>query len=171
MKHGRLLAWSLVAICASIISTAVRADDDELDSLVMRAASLRQSVDSYLRGQRVRAVPLLSFRARCPRVGLIYLDSRGKGGPRVATYDVCGNDVTDTGEVSPALPGDSQTRDVGLGVMQAAIRYGRRTQEWRGFVFEAVRISPADTYGCAQVESTVTSEGLLVANSAGRVCP
>lgn len=158
----------LAVLCAA---APLRADDGEADALVVQAAALRQSVDGYAEGRRVRAVPLLAYRGRCARVGLLYPDVRGRGGPRIDTYEVCGRQAADTGEVSPALPDDARTREVARAAMVAAAAYGRRTVDWQGYRFDALRLSPPDSYGCARVETTVLFDGLLVDNSAGRICP
>lgn len=171
MTSIRRLASCIALALASLCSASARADDDELDGLLRNTASTRQAIDAYVHRQRVRAVPLASYRGRCPRVGLIYLDQKRRGGERIATFDVCPMEVIDTGEVSPALPDDKVTRDTGQFAMQAAARYGRRATEYQGYLFDANRLTAPDTNGCAQVETTVSFEGLLVANSTGRVCP
>jgi hypothetical protein len=162
---------SFLVVLLAVASFPAFADDDELDRLLLDASASRHAVDGFLRGQRVRAVPLLSWRGRCPRVGLLTMSVPQRAASRVATYDLCQNDIIDTGELAPALPDDARARTTGQDTMRAAARYGQRSTGFNGYVFDAVRLTRADASGCAQVETTVSYEGLLVANSVGKICP
>jgi hypothetical protein len=147
------------------------ASDTDLDVLVRETARERLPMETILWGRPVRAVPY-GAGDDCQRVGLIHLDNRMRdGSERIDNFKVCGTSITRIDDLPPSLPNDPQFKQVTRMAMVGAARYGRRGATAQGYLISSTRLGMADGRGCAQVETTVTYEGLLVAHSAGTVCP
>jgi hypothetical protein len=145
--------------------------ESDLDILVREAARERLPMETLLWGRPVRAVPY-GGAGECQSVALIHLDNRYRdGSPRIDNYKVCGARIVRSDDLPPSLPSDPQFKEVTRMAMVGAARYGQRAATAQGYVIRSVRLGLADARGCAQVETTVTYDGLLVANSASMVCP
>ncbi len=167
MPAKRFLLASLLLL-AAVPSLAA---DTDLDVLVRETARERLPMETILWGRPVRAVPY-GAGGDCQRVGLIHLDNRMRdGSERIDNYKVCGASIFRIDDLPPSLPNDPQFKQVTRMAMVGAARYGRRGATAQGYLISSARLGMADGRGCAQVETTVTYEGLLVAHSAGTVCP
>lgn len=167
MPAKRPLLASLLLL-AAVPSLAA---DTDLDVLVRETARERLPMETILWGRPVRAVPYGAGGA-CQMVGLIHLDNRMRdGNERIDNYKVCGVNIARIDDLPPSLPNDPQFKQVARMAMAGAARYGRRGATAQGYLISSTRLGMADGRGCAQVETTVTYEGLLVAHSAGTVCP
>lgn len=161
-----------ILLCAALLGFAAASSaDSDQEMLVREAARERLPMETLLGGRPVRAVPYGPAGA-CQMVGVIHLNSRMRdGGERIDNFKVCGNNIASIDELPPSLPHDRQMKEVTRMAMAGAARYGRRGATWQGYLISSTRLGMADGRGCAQVETTVTFDGLLVAHSAGTVCP
>lgn len=178
MKHAadtRSLMISTAAagglLLLGLYSGQARADDPALQMLVANAARSGHAVEGLAYNQPVVAVPIRG--GRCPRVGVIYQEStRHRRGPRIDHFEACqGQSPQVINDVSPALPDDQQFKQLTLMAIRGSLRYGEQYSAWSGYNVAARRLSYADPSGCAQVETIVDTEGLLVSYSVGRMCP
>jgi len=162
---------SLLASLLLLAAVPSLAADTDLDVLVRETARERLPMETILWGRPVRAVPY-GAGGDCQRVGLIHLDNRMRdGSERIDNYKVCGTSIARIDDLPPSLPNDPQFKQVTRMAMVGAARYGRRGATAQGYLINSTRLGMADGRGCAQIETTVTYEGLLVAHSAGTVCP
>ena len=157
---------------ATVLSSAAFAGESDMETLARNAAQFGNPVEGFAYGQPAVAVPVPG-RGPCKNVGVIQSGGRGKysGGPRISNFSVCRNEVEALNEVSPALPEDTQFKQVVVMTVRGAARYGGQPSDWEGYHVESRRLSPPDSLGCAQVETVVSSEGLLVSHNVGRICP
>lgn len=162
----------LCALLASVAIPALADMDADMETLIRGAASYGHAAESLVQGQPVIAVPIPGD-GRCARVGVIYTSARGRrhGGPRIDNFSLCGEEVDALDEVSPAVPDDKAFGQVGGMTVRSALRYERQRTTWQGYGIEARRLSLPDSNGCAQVETIIVSERLLVAYNVGKVCP
>lgn len=109
----------------------------------------------------------------CPTVGVIHASGkRHRGGPRIDNYRVCEHASPELlNEMSPALPDDEAFKQMAFMTIQAALRYGSLSQTWDDYRIESRRLSEPNARGCAQVETTISAENLLVSYDVGRLCP
>ncbi len=144
----------------------------DIERLVMQAAKAGHTVENMLLGRVATAVPfVLHDSPGCAGVGVIQNgQTTFRGGPRIDNYRVCGTEVERNDDVSPALPNDRELQQAGNMAIRGAIRYGQQTSEWRGYEIQAIRLSAADSSGCAQVETIVSHASMLVARQTGRLC-
>lgn len=166
--------YSLLFAAMATTAGAVSAQQDltDIERLVMQAANAGHTVENALLGRAATAVPFaLRDAPGCLGVGVIQ-NGQGsfRGGPRIDNFRVCGTAIERNDDVSPALPNDRDLQQVGIMAIRGAIRYGQQTSEWRGYEIQAIRLSAADSAGCAQVETIVTNTGMLVSRQAGRLC-
>lgn len=160
----------VVAALSALAGAAWSAGSD-LDTLVRETARERLPMETLLWGRPVRAIPY-GGAGDCQSVALIHLDNRYRdGSPRIDNYKVCGERLVKSDDLPPSLPDDAQMKQVTRMAMAGAARYGQRGATWQGYVIRSTRLGMADHRGCAQVETIVTYEGLLVAHSAGPICP
>lgn len=154
-------------------ASQARADDPALQQLVINAAKNGHATEGFAYNQPVIAVPVRGGANRCARVGVVHRDStRHRRGPRIDNFELCaGREPESINDVSPALPDDAQFKQLTMMAIRGSLRYGRQQSSWMGYNVSAERLSLADPNGCAQVETTVDSEGLLVSYSVGRMCP
>ncbi len=162
---------SLLASLLLLAAVPSLAADTDLDVLVRETARERLPMETLLWGRPVRAVPYGAGGA-CQMIGLIHLDNRMRdGSERIDNYKVCSGSIARIDDLPPSLPNDPQFKQVTRMAMVGAARYGRRGATAQGYLISSTRLGMADGRGCAQVETTVTYEGLLAAHSAGTVCP
>lgn len=178
MKHSAdtrsLMISTAVAgglLMLGLYSGQVRAADPALQMLVANAASSGHAIEGFAYNQPVIAVPIHG--GRCTRVGVVHQEStRHRRGPRIDNFEVCqGQAPASLNDVSPALPDDDQFKQLTVMAIRGALRYGEQRSVWMGYNVAARRLSYADPSGCAQVETTVDTEGLLVSHHVGRMCP
>ena len=55
--------------------------------------------------------------------------------------------------------------------IRGALRYGAHRRDLYDYHIDTRRLSAADPYGCAQVETIVSTMGMLVSYNVGRMCP
>lgn len=163
---------TIVGLAVFMSAAACASSESDMDTLVRNAARFGNPVEGFANGQPSVAVPV-SGNGPCKNVGVIQSGGRGKysGGPRIANFSVCHDEVEAISEVSPALPDDSQFKQVVVMTVRGAARYGGQPSDWDAYHVESRRLSPPDARGCAQVETVVSSEGLLVSHNVGMVCP
>ncbi len=157
---------------AMLGAPAAHAQTADILDLVRSAARSGHAIESLLGSQPAIAVPLAT--RPCATVGVIYQASgaREKGGPRIDNFRACAEaEPAPIDEVSPALPEDAAFKQQTRMAMRTALRYGRQQLDWQGYRVEARRLSQADTHGCAQLETIVSAQDLLVAYGIGRMCP
>lgn len=165
-----VLGWTLGL--AVLSAPAAHAQTAEILDLVRNAVSSGHAIESLLGSQPAVAVPLAT--RPCATVGVIYQSSgaREKGGPRIDNFRACAEaEPAPIDQVSPALPEDAPFKQQTRMAMRSALRYGSHQLDWQGYRVEARRLSPADTHGCAQLETIVSAQDLLVAYGIGRMCP
>lgn len=146
--------------------------EPSLQSLVVAAARNGHAVEGFAYNQPAVAVPVRG--GRCQNVGVVYPrdSSRHRRGPRIDNFEICAGEAPeDLQEVSAALPDDQQFRQLTVMTIRGAIRFGEQHSAWHGYNVRSRRLSLADPNGCAQVETTVDNEGLLVSYNVGRMCP
>lgn len=163
-----ILRLALLSVVAS--APAVASVDPELDNLILSAARYGTMIEGMIHGQPVEVVPVPGG-GKCQNVGVIQSASRSRGGPRIQNYAICRGEVDSIDEVSPALPEDKEFRQVVAMTVRGAVRHGGHPYVWESYVIDAKRLTPPDSQGCAQVETVVASEGLLVSHNIGRICP
>lgn len=151
-----MLAWGQTQALTQAIITAART------GYALEAADLEH---------RYVVAPVQS--ARCPTVGVIRASGkRDRGGPRIDNYRVCEHSSPELlHEVSPALPDDEVFKQMAFMTIQAALRYGSLAQDWHDYRIESRRLSEPNQRGCAQVETTISADSLLVSYDVGRICP
>ena len=156
-----------IALCAS----PAHAADPGVLQLVASAAASGHAIEGFAYNAPVVAVPFPG--GRCTRVGVVYQEAtRHRRGPRIDNFEVCqGQAPVGINDVSPALPDDDQFKQLTVMAIRGALRYGEQRSVWMGYNVAARRLSYADPSGCAQVETTVDTEGLLVSHHVGRMCP
>jgi len=160
-----------VLLAGLAFSGRAAASSPDVEQLVMSAARSGHAVEGFAYNQPATAVPIRG--GRCPRVGLVYQEStRHRRGPRIDHFDACpGQEPESVNDVSPALPDDPQFKQLTLMAIRGALRYGQQHSAWMGYNVAIRRLSAADPNGCAQVETIVDTEGLLVSYQVGRMCP
>ncbi len=163
LRNGGLLVATLMCV-----GTATAADA-ELDQLLGDAVANGAPIESILHGQRVRAVSM-GRSGVCDSVGLVYPDMKGRGGARIVNYRICDGMSENTQDVSPALPNDRQMQEVVRMSMMGALTSGSHAATYQAYRITSRRNSPLDASGCAMVETTVSSMGLLVSQAGGRIC-
>lgn len=148
-----------------------KANSPEIDMLVMSAARSGHAIEGFAYNQPATAVPIRS--GRCTRVGLVFQETtRHRRGSRIDHYEVCPSQEPEAvNDVSPALPDDPQFKQLTMMAIRGALRYGQQNSSWMGYNVVTRRLSAADPNGCAQVETTVDTESLLVSYQVGRMCP
>lgn len=167
-----IAALSVTLSLAALSTPAAHAQTSEIFDLVRAAARSGHAIESLLGSQPAVAVPLAT--RPCATVGVIYQASgvREKGGPRIDNYRACDDAApAPIDEVPPALPEDAPFKQQTRMAMRTALRYGSQQLDWQGYRVEARRLSQGDTHGCAQLETIVSAQGLLVAYGIGRMCP
>ena len=155
-----------------MLATAVaQAQNPELDTLIDAAVRYGQATEGFLWGQQVLAVPVPN--KPCNTVGIIYRENRRqRGGPRIDNYQACpGEEPEMIHEVSPALPDDAQFQQIVQMAIRGALRYGTHRRDLYDYHIDARRLSAVDAYGCGQVETVISTMGLLVSYNIGRLCP
>ncbi len=168
------MIWRLVlgAACIGMLGQPAFADvDAETESLVQNVAMYGSASEAFIRGRAVFAVPLAP-KGGCTTVGVIDQASRGRsrGGPRISNYSVCRDDVEHIEDVSPGLPEDGEFKQALIMTVRGAFRHGGRPYFWQNYSIDTRRLSQVDMQGCAQVETTVASGGLLVSYNVGKIC-
>lgn len=161
----------MIAAAWTVLPLAAHAMDPDLRSLVMSAAQSSHAVEGLAYNQPATAVPIAA--RPCPRVGVIYQEStRHRRGPRIDSFSVCPGQAPESiNDVSPALPDDAKFQQLTMMAVRGALRYGEQRADWQGYQVDTRRLSYADPQGCAQVETIVATEGLLVSYHVGRMCP
>lgn len=161
----------LVAAVIALASTPALADNQALDSLIDSALRGGHAIESLLYNQPVLAVPVAN--RPCPTVGVIYQDGgRRRGGQRIDNFQACpGSEPELINDVSPALPDDPQFQQLTQMAIRGALRYGAQRRDWGEYLIDTRRLSAADGYGCGQVETVISSMGMLVTYQVGRLCP
>lgn len=162
---------SPLVLLLTLASTQAFADPPELLSLVSAAARNGHAIESMLYRQPVVAVPMPS--RPCPTVGILYQDDRRRrSGHRIDNYQVCpGAEPEMIDDISPALPEDKQFQQITQMAIRGALRYNAQRREWGEYRIDTRRLSAADAFGCGQVETVISSMGMLVAYQVGRLCP
>jgi len=163
----------IIGCLVSVVSSAALArGEPDIEALVRNAARFGNPVEGLAYGLPAVAVPVPG-NGPCKNVGVIQTNREGRstGGPRIANYSVCGEEVDLLNDVSPSLPSDSQFRQVVIMTVRGAARYGGQPSDWEKYHIESRRLSPPDVRGCAQVETVVSWESLLVSHNVGPVCP
>ncbi len=160
----------LVLVAGVVIAGAAQAQSQDLLMAIEQAARTGQAGEILAYGQPAMVVPVQN--RPCVTVGVIYQDGgRRHSGPRIDNYQVCQDAEPERiNDVSPALPDDQQFKQVTQMAIRGALRYGSQRREWYDYRVDARRLSAPDSYGCAQVETTVATEGLLVSYNVGRLC-
>lgn len=173
--NSRLMGSITIAgglLLAAMYYGSAHAADPSLNAIITSAARNGHATEGFAYNQAVVAVPVRG--GQCPHVGVVYPrdSSRHRRGPRIDNFEVCaGQEPEDLQEVSPALPDDQQFKQLTVMTIRGAIRYGEQHSAWMGYNVHSRRLSFADPNGCAQVETTVDNEGLLVSYNVGRMCP
>lgn len=142
-----------------------------LTQAIITAARTGYAMEAADSGSRYIVAPVLS--GRCPTVGVIHASGkRLRGGPRIDNYRACENASPELlNEMSPALPDDEAFKQMAFMTIQAALRYGSLSQTWHDYRIESRRLSEPNARGCAQVETTISADSLLVSYDVGRLCP
>lgn len=161
----------LVLAAGVLFTAAAQADSPDLMMAVEQAARSGQAGEVLAYGQPALVVPVQN--RPCMTVGVIYQEGRRQlGGPRIDNYQVCQDAEPERiNDVSPALPDDQQFKQVAQMAIRGALRYGAQRRDWNDYRLDTRRLSVVDSYGCAQVETVVSAEGMLVSYNVGRLCP
>lgn len=161
----------LVLVASVLFTAAAQADSPDLMMAVEQAARSGQAGEVLAHGQPALVVPVQN--RPCMTVGVIYQEGRRqRGGPRIDNYQVCQDAEPERiNDVSPALPDDQQFKQVAQMAIRGALRYGAQRRDWNDYRLDTRRLSVVDSYGCAQVETVVSAEGMLVSYNVGRLCP
>jgi hypothetical protein len=143
----------------------------DLTQAIATAAHTGYALEVAHQGKRYVVAPAQS--GPCPTVGVIHASGKHhRGGPRIDNYRVCENaSPALLNEVSPALPDDEAFKQIAFMTIQAALRYGSLSQDWHDYRVESRRLSEPNARGCAQVETTISADRLLVSYDVGRICP
>lgn len=165
------LIRSLAAPVALLLPTLAFAQSQGVTQAIITAARTGYAMEAADSGSRYIVAPVLS--GRCPTVGVIHASGkRLRGGPRIDNYRVCENASPKLlNEMSPALPDDEAFKQMAFMTIQAALRYGSLSQTWHDYRIESRRLSEPNARGCAQVETTISADSLLVSYDVGRLCP
>ena len=169
MKIRVASGLAMAAFCAG--ASAYNSEPD-VYMLVRNAARLGHAVSGLSYGQPSVAVPVRGD-SGCANIGVLQPGTKRKfsGGPRIANYRVCQGEISEVDDVSPELPSDTQFKQVVIMTVKGAARYGGQPNEWGGYHIEARRLSMPDMNGCAQVETVISTEGMLVSYNTGLICP
>ena len=151
---------------------AMAYNEPDVYLLVGNAARLGHAVSGLSYGQPSVAVPVRGD-SGCVNVGVLQPGTKRKfsGGPRITNYRVCQGEISEVDDVSPGLPDDQQFKQVVMMTVKGAARYGGQPNEWSGYHIEARRLSMPDINGCVQVETVISTEGMLVSYNTGLICP
>ncbi|WP_126447935.1 hypothetical protein [Sulfuricystis multivorans] len=161
----------LTLVACVVFAASAQAQSRDLLMAIEQAANNGQAGEVLAYGQPALVVPVQN--RPCMTVGVVYQERKHqRGGPRIDNYQVCpGAEPERINEVSPALPDDPQFKQVVQMAIRSALRYGIQHRDWNDYRLDIRRLSAVDSYGCAQVETIVSSEGMLVSYNVGRLCP
>lgn len=159
----------ILMLAMSGFAQAQQGNDPE--SLVEMTIRSGHATEGMVYGQR--AIAVLVPNRPCPNVGIVYQEGRRqRGGPRIDNYSACpGEDIERIQDVSPSLPDDPQFQQLVQMAVRGALRYGAHRRDMYDYHIDTRRLSAVDAYGCAQVETIVSTTGLLVSYNYGRLCP
>ncbi len=162
---------TLFAILMAAAGAASAQQGNDPQFLVDMAVRSGHAVEGFLYGSPVIAVPIAN--SPCPNVGIIYQERRRhREGPRIDNYSACpGEETEQLHDFPPALPDDPQFQQLVQMAIRGALRYGAHRRDLYDYHIDTRRLSAADPYGCAQVETVVSTMGMLVSYNIGRMCP
>ena len=145
-------------------------DPQSLIDLSLRSG---HAVEGFVYGTPVVAVPV---RAQpCPTVGIVFQEGRRHrdGRQRIDNYTACPDMEAELShDYPPGLPEDAQFQQMVQMAIRGALRYGAQRRDMYDFHIDARRLSAAtDPYGCSEVETVVSTMGMLVSYNVGRLCP
>lgn len=168
------MRWRLAVglVLTTVSATVLAGVDQETDQLVLSAARFGSMIEGMVHGQPVEVVPVPGG-GRCQNVGMIQSAAMAqrRGGPRIQNFAVCRGEVETIDDVSPALPNDKEFRQIVAMSVRGAVRHGGHPYLWEAYTVDAHRVTPPDASGCAQVETIISADGLLVSYNIGRICP
>lgn len=150
-----------------VVAPAFAVDEATKEWLVSIGES-QQNVDRQVDGVRQRGV-WVARQGHCSRIGVI---TGGTDNPeRIENYRVCGTRIVDV--TDPVTPPSSSGlfRAAFDNAVRTAVLSGEYIAKVEGFEIRSVRSGDPDAKGCAQVESTISSELLLSGNRITRACP
>lgn len=85
-------------------------------------------------------------------------------------YRVCGGQVIPFTGVAPSFPNDSEAQWVLSSVSRAGYLNGTASQQWGAYMIQARTAGPIRADRCANVQTTVTYEGMLVDQRNELIC-
>lgn len=140
-------------------------------SIIEMALLHGHAVEGFVYGVPVVAVPLAN--RPCPSVGIVFQEKRRhREAQRIDSYAACpGEEAELMRDTPPGLPEDAQFHQLVQMTIRSALRYGVHRRELYDYRVDARRLSAADPYGCAQLETIVSTLGQLASYNVGRVCP
>ena len=122
-------------------------------------------------GQPAVAVPFPGY--PCATVGVLYPQARSlrRGDTqRIDHYRACPDgSIEALDELSPSLPDDEEFRQATLMTIRAALRRGAHFQRIGAYRVDARRLFGNGQ--CAEVETVISTQGLLVSYNVGQICP
>lgn len=144
---------------------------NEPQSLIDMAVRSGHAIEGFLYGSPVIAVPVPN--RPCSTVGIVFQEKRRhRDEPRIDNYTACpGEDAELIQDFPPGLPDDAQFKQLVQMAVRGALRYGAHRRDMYDYHIDSRRLSAADPYGCAQVETVVSTMGMLVSYNVGRLCP
>ena len=156
-------------LAAAGLTNAQQGNDPQ--SLVEMTIRSGHAIEGFKYGTPVIAVPIPN--RPCPNVGIVFQEKRRhRDGPRIDNYSACpGEEPEQIHDFPPGLPDDPQFQQLVQMAIRGALRYGAHRRDLYDYHIDTRRLSAADPYGCAQVETIVSTMGMLVSYNIGRMCP
>lgn len=154
-----------------VVGLANAQQGNDPQSLIEMTIRSGHAIEGFIYGTPVIAVPIPN--RPCPNVGIVFQEKRRhRDGPRIDNYSVCpGEEPDQINDVSPSLPDDTQFQRLVQMAIRGALRYGAHRRDLYDYHIDTRRLSAADAYGCANVETIISTVGLLVSYNVGRMCP
>lgn len=156
-------------MAAAGLASAQQGNDPQ--SLIEMTVRSGHAIEGFIYGTPVIAVPIPNL--PCQNVGIVFQEKRRhRDGPRIDNYSACqGQEPELIHDLPPGLPDDPQFKQLVQMAIRGALRYGAHRRDLYDYHIDTRRLSPADPYGCAQVETIVSTMGMLVSYNVGRMCP
>ena len=162
---------SLMLILSAVTGLANAQPGNDAQSLIDMAVRSGHAVEGFVYGAPAIAVPVPN--RPCTTVGIVLQEGRRhRGTPRIDNYSACpGEEAEKIQDFPPALPDDPQFQQFVQMTVRGALRYGADSRQMYDYRVDTRRLSAADPYGCAYIETTVSMMGMLVSYNVGRLCP
>lgn len=160
--------FSILLCCAGASNAQMGNDAQSLIDLAMRSG---HPVEGFLYGSPAVAVPIAH--RPCPTVGIVFQERRRhRDTTRIDNYAVCPREDAELiHDLPPALPDDTRFQQFVMMAIRGALRYESHRRSMYDYQIETRRLSAPDTNGCAQVETVISTMGMLVSYNVGRMCP